>query len=91
MFAEFTMFAAVYRMRQSVCVHIALELIRTVGQGTAMYQLSSFRLIACELIMACLFIVSAQVMMLVYGTWTTDMPRNKKICKATGGLYIHMN
>ena len=55
-------------MRQSVCVHIALELIRTVGQGTAMYQLSSFRLIASELIMACLFIVSAQVMMLVYGT-----------------------
>ena len=58
-------------MRQSVCVHIALELIRTVGQGTAMYQLSSFRLIASELIMACLFIVSAQVMMLVCGTWTT--------------------
>ena len=52
-------------------------------QGTAMYQLSSFRLIACELIMACLFIVSAQVMMLVYGTWTTDMPRSKKVRKAT--------
>ena len=60
-------------------------------QGTAMYQLSSFRLIACELIMACLFIVSSQVMMLVYGTWTTDMPRSKKFCKATGGLYTHMN
>ena len=61
-------------------------------QGTAMSQLSSFRLIACELIMAC-FIhgVSAQVMMLVYGTWTTDMPRSKKVCRATGGLYIHMN
>ena len=56
-----------------------------------MYQLSSFRLIACELIMACLFIVSAQGMMLVYGTWTTDMPRNKTFCKATGGLYIHMS
>ena len=26
-------------------------------QGTAMYQLSSFRLIACELIMACLFML----------------------------------
>ena len=91
-FAEVTMFAEVYRMRQSVCVcvHVALELIRTVGQGTAMYQLSSFRLIACELIMACLFIVSAQVMMLVYGTWTTNMPRNKKFCKATGGLYIYI-
>ena len=48
-------------------------------------------MIACELIMACLFIVSAQVMMLVYGTWTTDMPRSKEICKGTGGLYIHMN
>ena len=61
-------------------------------QGTAMYQLSSFRLIACELIMAC-FIhgVSAQVMMLVYGTWTTDMPRSKKICGATGGVNIHSN
>ena len=56
-----------------------------------MYQLSSFRLIASELIMACLFIVSAQVMMLAYGTWATDMPRSKKICKATRGLYIHMN
>ena len=74
------------------CLHIAFELIRTVKLGTAMYQLSSFRLIACELIMACLFIVFAQVMMLVYGTWTTDMPRSKKkICKATGGLYIYMN
>ena len=39
----------------------------------------------------CLFIVSAQVMMLVYGTWATDLPRSKKICKATRGLYIHMN
>ena len=44
-----------------------------------MYQLSSLRLIACELLMACLFIVSAQVMMLVYGTWTTDMPRRKNL------------
>ena len=51
-------------------------------QGTTMHQLSSFRLIACELIMACLFIVSAQVMMLVYGTWTTDMPRSKKILQS---------
>ena len=51
-----------------------------------MYQLSSFRLIACELIMACLFIVSAQVMMLVYGTWTTDMPRSKKILQSDGRI-----
>ena len=35
--------------------------------------------------------VSAQVMMLVYGTWTTDMPRSKKFCGATGGLNIHSN
>ena len=69
-----------------MCVHIALELIRTVGQGTAMYQLSSFRLIASELIMACLFIVSAQVMMLVYGTWTTDMPRSKKNLQSDGRI-----
>ena len=51
-----------------------------------MYQLSSFRLVACELIMACLFIVSAQVMMLVYGTWTTDMPRSKKNLQSDGGI-----
>ena len=30
------------------------------------------------------YIVSAQVMMLVYGAWTTDMPRSKKFCGATG-------
>ena len=78
MVAEVTMFAEVYRMGQCVCVHTALDLILTVGQGTAMYQLNSFSLIASELIMACPFIVSAQAMMLVYGTWTTDMPRSKK-------------
>ena len=60
------------------------------AKGTAMYQLSSFRLIACELIMACLFIVFAQVMMLVYGTWTTDMPRSKKKSAKRREDYIYI-
>ena len=34
------------------------------------------------------YIVSAQVMMLVYGTWTTDMPRSKKSAKRRDYIYI---
>ena len=55
-----------------------------------MYQLSSFRLIACELVMACLF------MGCLLRSWCWSMALGqpicleaKKFCKATGGLYIY--
>ena len=62
---------------------------------TDLVACASSDVLLCDVVMmymAC-FIhgVSAQVMMLVYGTWTTDMPRSQKVCRATGGLYIHMN